>query len=290
MTPTGATTGRVVVGVDGSAGSRRAAAWGLEDARARQARLDLVVAWRMPVGAYAPPGLAPEPADDVTTEGRILDDVLSDLDTDGVEVSRRVSLGSATDVLRGIADDPDVDVVVVGTRGRSAATGVVLGSVSRDLSRHCPAPLVIVPDHARPAGSLRGRVVVGVDGTPGGDAAFAWALEEARIRHATLEVVAAWSTVQSSLPPGTPRGTSYREAVSRAATDLVDRLVTGLPEPRRTVVRTVVEGPAADVLLDRSADSDLLVLGTRGRAHEILQGSVRHACLRGAAVPVAIVR
>ena len=37
------------------------------------------------------------------------------------------------------------------------------------------------------------RIVVGVDGSPASKEALAWALEEARLRQATVEVVHAWS-------------------------------------------------------------------------------------------------
>ena len=36
-------------------------------------------------------------------------------------------------------------------------------------------------------------VLVGVDGTPAGDAALAWALQEARIRQAAVEAFVVWS-------------------------------------------------------------------------------------------------
>ncbi len=41
-------TGRVLVGIDGSEGSRRALAWGLEEAAAHEAILEPVIVWQIP--------------------------------------------------------------------------------------------------------------------------------------------------------------------------------------------------------------------------------------------------
>lgn len=55
--------------------------------------------------------------------------------------------------------------------------------------------------------------------------------------------------------------------------------------------RRIVEGPARKVLLDASADADLLVVGAQRRhGHFGLQlGGVAHAVLHHAACPVAVV-
>jgi nucleotide-binding universal stress UspA family protein len=37
----------------------------------------------------------------------------------------------------------DVDLIVVGTRGRSRLPGLLLGSVSQKLASHAPCPLLI---------------------------------------------------------------------------------------------------------------------------------------------------
>jgi len=52
-------TGRIVVGVDGSDGAVRALRWALEEARLRNASVDVVHAWHIPPMVMADPtGLA----------------------------------------------------------------------------------------------------------------------------------------------------------------------------------------------------------------------------------------
>jgi nucleotide-binding universal stress UspA family protein len=58
------------------------------------------------------------------------------------------------------------------------------------------------------------------------------------------------------------------------------------------VETAVIEGPPAQVLVDMSADADLLVVGSRGRGgfSELLLGSVSQQCVHHARCPVTVVR
>jgi len=80
-----------------------------------------------------------------------------------------------------------------------------------------------------------------------------------------------------------------QEARKRAAhylTQAAARLTTVPIEP------LVTNGPAADAVLDAAADADLIVMGTHGRrgASRWWLGSVAERVVRGAPVPVLIVR
>jgi nucleotide-binding universal stress UspA family protein len=56
--------------------------------------------------------------------------------------------GDVADCVSRIASDNDVDLIIVGTRGRSALVGAVLGSVTQRLLHVSPCPVLAVP-HAR---------------------------------------------------------------------------------------------------------------------------------------------
>jgi len=80
-----------------------------------------------------------------------------------------------------------------------------------------------------------------------------------------------------------------QEARKRAAhylTTAAGRLTTVAVEP------LVADGPAADAILDASAEADLVVMGTHGRrgASRWWLGSVAERVVRGARVPVLVVR
>jgi universal stress protein A len=55
------------------------------------------------------------------------------------------NVGAAADCVSRIASDNDVDLIIVGTRGRSALVGAVLGSVTQRLLHVSPCPVLAVP-------------------------------------------------------------------------------------------------------------------------------------------------
>jgi len=55
------------------------------------------------------------------------------------------NVGAVADCVSRIASDNDVDLIIVGTRGRSALVGAVLGSVTQSLLHVSPCPVLAVP-------------------------------------------------------------------------------------------------------------------------------------------------
>jgi len=138
------------------------------------------------------------------------------------------------------------------------------------------------------------KIVVGVDGSPESHAALAWALEEARLRGVTMHVVHAW-LMPIAFAGGAPPF-MLPEAQDELRQDAERALAAALVEvgganSEVPIERSVVEGPAARVLLRATADADLLVLGSRGRGGfaGLLLGSVSQQCAHHAPCPLVIV-
>jgi nucleotide-binding universal stress UspA family protein len=278
--------GRILVGVDASQGSRIAATWALEEAKLRNAEVLAVHAWHIPAMAYSAPGYAVPYADDFVVEGMaLIDDVIGKSPDNDVKVEHRVVEGPPAKVLAHEAEQPDVELVVVGSRGHGGVTGLLLGSVSQALSHKCPKPLVVVPQAA--AVGARGRIVVGLDGSSDADTALRWAAREACRRGATLQVILVCSDAKFDRYIQE----SGRHSAVAAGQEIVEAAVAALGPAVVTVERFSVEGRPAQVLVDAAESADLLVLGTRGlgRAREAIQGSVSHACAHRSPVPVAII-
>src|SRR5579885_1074568 len=111
-------------------------------------------------------------------------------------------------------------------------------------------------------------LVVGVDGSEGGNLALEWAAAEARLRGLPLHVVLAWQW-----PPGFYAGAGWvaitpelgGELQKLAEQRLHDAFTAVAPALDGVdVTRHVVEGVPAQALLDAAEDADLLVVGTRG--------------------------
>lgn len=142
-------------------------------------------------------------------------------------------------------------------------------------------------DPTTPDSPPEGRIVVGVDGSDGARAALRWALSEARLRSVALEVVHAWSYLHAA-------GQQYvsYDAMHRAARHLLGDAVAGLGDTGAVAItETLVEGPAAEVLVRVAQGAALLVVGTRGRGGfaGLLLGSVSQHVAHRAACPIVIV-
>ncbi len=137
--------GTIVVGVDGSAASRRALRWAAEEARLRGAELQAVMAWEyeifgaLPGDAIALPEEDKGPKMQEHLEG-IVRSELGD-DTDGVEV--RPVYGSPSEAL--IEASASADLIVVGSRGMGGFKRLLLGSVSSQVVHHAHVPVVVIP-------------------------------------------------------------------------------------------------------------------------------------------------
>jgi nucleotide-binding universal stress UspA family protein len=132
------------------------------------------------------------------------------------------------------------------------------------------------------------KVVVGVDGSPHGDAALRWALAQAERQKGELVTVFAWQVPFSSFP-----GLYDREALEKAAKEfLIDKVSEIAPRPPVPLIPLVAEGDAAEALITAAKDADMLVLGTHGRSPiaGFLLGSVSQRRAAAARCPVVLIK
>lgn len=137
---------RILVGVDGSEVSNRAARLGADIALRFGARLTLayvVAPMLLPPDAY---GLT---TTDVSQEheryaSKLLETAAARLAEPGLEIDTIVLVGPPAERLAEAASAPDVSMVAVGSRGHGAVTRVLIGSVSDRLLRICGKPVLVV--------------------------------------------------------------------------------------------------------------------------------------------------
>lgn len=135
------------------------------------------------------------------------------------------------------------------------------------------------------------RIVVGVDASEHSDRALAWAIAEAQLRGAELEVVHAYTALDIAALPAVVSYVEDEELVKHAHAVVDERLAAvGVPEDV-PVTRSVRSGNPATVLLAAAKGADLLVVGARGLGgfRGLLLGSVSHQVATHAACPVVIV-
>jgi len=282
---------KIVVGLDGSPGSRAALGWARQEASVRDASVEALFVWQTPSLAYSAPGFIPLSEAEVEEQGRrALENCLAGLpEAPDIKVYLRVNEGNPADLLAKATHDPEMAVLVVGTRGHGGVAGLLLGSVSHSLTHTSSKPLVIVPGEGHES-EVQPRIIVGVDGSTSAENALRWAAEEAVLRGCLLEVVLVWPA--PVFPTHHPRGCPQTEAdrYSRVR-DLLRRAVDRVDTGEAQLQLTVVEGSPARTLVRMAEGAQMLVVGTRGfgRAHETISGSVSHACSHRATVPIAVI-
>ncbi|HYZ87701.1 MAG TPA: universal stress protein [Myxococcales bacterium] len=139
---------RILVGVDGSNESRAAAKWAADIARATGSQLTIAFA----VASVPPPTGAPELIDTATEWAAqqkaaakvIVKEIAAALAQPGLAIETIVADGPPAFTLAELARSGDVDLVVVGHRGRGAIARVLLGSVADRLVQISPKPVLVV--------------------------------------------------------------------------------------------------------------------------------------------------
>ena len=269
------TTGRVVVGVDGSERGARAVAWAADEAVRRHATLHVVHAW-MPPYPLGPTELFAD-LSSLERRGQALldrtyDDVTRRAHTPSF-VERTLTMNDTSTAL--LDASAAADLLVIGDGRGTRFLGFSIGSVTRRCAERASCPVVVVSDVDAAADG--GRVVVGVDGSAPSGCALRWAAHEASLRGVPLDVVHAW------------------EAPPTASASLIERtMATCLAESQAlspAMRPRSVRGPAAATLVSAARGADLLVVGARSRSRlrDRLLGSTTQHCIEHAPCPVAVV-
>ena len=132
-------------------------------------------------------------------------------------------------------------------------------------------------------------IVVGIDGSESAKEALRWARRLADAERTSLDVIGAWLPLNSYGVAALPMEYSPKDDLEKVLTESVDE-VFGADRPAGIRVRAV-EGGAARVLIEASADALMVVVGSRGRGGFVglLLGSVSASVAEHAKCPVLVV-
>jgi nucleotide-binding universal stress UspA family protein len=139
--------GRIVVGVDGSEGSKSALRWAAGQTRLTGAALEAVTAWESPAAHGWAPVYAHNRDHDALTKKVLSETIAATLgDSPVADITLIVAEGQPAHVI--LTASQGADLLVVGSRGRGGFAGLVLGSVSQHCVQHAPCPVVVIPPEA----------------------------------------------------------------------------------------------------------------------------------------------
>ena len=159
----------------------------------------------------------------------------------------RVDEGLPADSIRRVASDSGVDLIVMGTHGRSGVNRLLLGSVTERVLREAQVPVLVV--RGGWGGGRISRILCPVSDSAPARRALSLSADLASCLGAALDVV-------HVRQPG--------------AEDSIDDLCGWVPESQRPVCTASELSPATDVAeqviaLASESKSDLLALGARHR-------------------------
>lgn len=194
--------------------------------------------------------------------------------------------GDTPTTLLGLVGTKNIDLIVVGTHGRSGLGRVLIGSVAETIVREAPCPVLTVGPRLmfEPKWSLKIReVLYATDLTPSSEGASQYAISLAQENKARL-------TILNVLPK--PKAS---EDLASSTLRRMQELVlpeTGLWRQPNYIVEA---GDPAEKILDMAAGykADVIVLGIRphsvAAATHLLRPTV-HRVIAGATCPVLTVR
>jgi nucleotide-binding universal stress UspA family protein len=135
------------------------------------------------------------------------------------------------------------------------------------------------------------RIVVGVDGSEASQLALQWAVNEGRLRNATVTAVLACEASYTGVGFPFAPGVVPPDVFESDGTATLEAAVNAVDASEVDLDKTVVWGGAAESLIAAAKGADLLVVGSRGRGGftGLLLGSVGHQVAHHAPCPVVIV-
>jgi len=201
--------------------------------------------------------------------------------------------GRPTDVICAVAEELDVELVVVGSAGRTGVKRLVLGSVAESVAHRAPRPVLIA--RGKQSGAF-GRVLWATDfGAP---AAKALAVaRELALATADVEALYAWhypagSMGLAALGERTHAMSALREALTQGPQSRGDALVAAEVAAGRPLRFSLRHGPAAEVVVEEAGTfgADLIAIGTYGSSgvRRLLLGSVASQIMRHAGCSVLV--
>lgn len=128
---------KIVVGIDGSEPSEDALRWAVGQAQLTGSAVEAVMAWQY---ALVPAGAGDREPEFRHALNRVIEEAF--LGTPPVKVTRVVDEGEPALTL--VERSKDAELLVIGSRGRGALVGMLIGSVSQYCIGHAHCPVVVL--------------------------------------------------------------------------------------------------------------------------------------------------
>ncbi len=207
-----------------------------------------------------------------------------------LDVTTVVKWGTPFQSIREYANRREIDVIAMGTKGRTGLNRFLLGSVTENVLRTARTPVLAVPPEADVSTIEEGtfdRLLLPTDGSEGAAIATEWGIALATQFESVVHTL--YSVDTRPLSRARETGEILGELEQRG-----EKAVETVRERARdagvSISGSIETGPPADVILTyvTENDVDLIVMGTHGQTGigQWFLGSVTENVVRQADVPI----
>jgi nucleotide-binding universal stress UspA family protein len=135
---------RILYATDTSEHARKALDYARELAKLHQSELVLVHVYEPVSSLLAHPTYDNLLQERISTGHRIMKEVVTALQGDAIPVIEELLEGPAARAIVSVANTRQCDLIVLGARGLSDLQSLLLGSISHEVIRHAPCPVLVV--------------------------------------------------------------------------------------------------------------------------------------------------
>ncbi|GAA5200599.1 universal stress protein [Microbacterium jejuense] len=275
----------IVVGITDAAVTRRAVDWAAQRAAETRRPLELLAVVGGAVGTVGEDSIVEAALAQAreSAEGEA-----ARVAGHGFEIRTRVDRGNPVSKL--LDASADAALLVIGSDYRGPGSKTARGAHGLRIAAGAHCPVVVVPD-IDTAG--RSGVVVGVDGSPAGEKAVAFAAAEADRLREPLIAVSVWTPLEVPRNMGV-YPVEYLENLARLTEESLGISLAGLRSqyPDLEIDPRVERGYPSQIINELAADARLAVVGSHGRGAlaRFLLGSISQEVLARLATVTAVVR
>lgn len=209
---------------------------------------------------------------------------------DAIDVTTAVKRGTPFQSIREYANRREIDVIAMGTKGRTGLDRVLLGSVTENVLRTARTPVLAVPPdtvESRIEEISFEQFLLPTDGSDGAEIASEWGVALA----ARLEaMVHSLFSVDTSPFSRARDQEEMFDALERRGEEAIENVRERARDAGVSISGSIAIGSPANVILTYASehDVDLIIMGTHGQTGvgQWFLGSVTENVVRQADVPV----
>ncbi len=211
----------------------------------------------------------------------------------GRDVRVSIETGVPVESINAYVETHRIDLICMGTKGRTGIERVLLGSVAEKTLRSASVPVLTVSpaaDIEKIGQTNYDDILLPTDGSQASEQAVEWGIDLAVTLDATVHAL---YSVDTRRYGNMEDVAAIHEALERTGRDALDRIRDAAGVAEVPVTGHLASGSPANTVLANAdeLDVDLITMGTHGRSgvNRYLIGSVAETVVRRAAVPVCSV-